>query len=68
RKSTVLTHFTAVDSLLALSPSLAAAGANDFSGLQILDLENGYVKDTLNWENVTKSGSTVQAIGSSPEQ
>jgi hypothetical protein len=68
RKSTVLTHFTAVDSLLALSPSLAAAGANDFSGLQILDLENGYVKDTLNWENVTRSGSTVQAIGSSPEQ
>lgn len=67
RKSTILTHFTAVDSLLALSPSLAAAGANDFSGLQILDLENGYVKDTLNWENVTKSGSTVQAIGSSPE-
>jgi hypothetical protein len=68
RKSTVLTHFTAVDSLLALSPSLAAAGANDFSGLQIIDLENGYVKDTLNWENVTRSGSTVQAIGSSPEQ
>lgn len=67
RKSTILTHFTAVDSLLALSPSVAAAGANDFSGLQILDLENGYVKDTLNWENVTKSGSTVQAIGSSPE-
>lgn len=67
RKSTILTHFTAVDSLLALSPSLAAAGANDFSGLQILDLENGYVKDTLIWENVTKSGSTVQAIGSSPE-
>lgn len=67
RKSTILTHFTAVDSLLALSPSLAAAGAIDFSGLQILDLENGYVKDTLIWENVTKSGSTVQAIGSSPE-
>jgi hypothetical protein len=41
RKSTVLTEFTAVDSLLAISPSLAAAGATDFSGLQILDLENG---------------------------
>ncbi|XP_057417576.1 BTB/POZ domain-containing protein At5g41330 [Lotus japonicus] len=68
RKSTILTHFTAVDSLLAISPSLAAAGANDFSGLQILDLENGHVRETLNWENVTKSGSTVQAIGSSPEQ
>lgn len=68
RKSTILTHFTAVDSLLALSPELAAAGANDFSGLQILDLEKGHVKETLNWENVTKSGSTVQAIGSSPEQ
>ncbi|KAK7358604.1 hypothetical protein VNO77_00538 [Canavalia gladiata] len=68
RKSTILTHFTAVDSLLALSPALAAAGANDFSGLQILDLEKGHVKETLDWENVTKSGSTVQAIGSSPEQ
>ncbi|TKY60640.1 BTB/POZ domain-containing protein [Spatholobus suberectus] len=68
RKSTVLTHFTAVDSLLALSPALAAAGANDFSGLQILDLEKGRVRETLNWENVTKSGSTVQAIGASPEQ
>ncbi|KAK7399197.1 hypothetical protein VNO78_10375 [Psophocarpus tetragonolobus] len=67
RKSTLLTHFTAVDSLLALSPALAAAGANDFSGLQILDLEKGRVRETLNWENVTKSGSTVQAIGSSPE-
>nr|KYP65646.1 BTB/POZ domain-containing protein KCTD9 [Cajanus cajan] len=68
RKSTLLTHFTAVDSLLALSPSLVAAGANDFSGLQILDLEKGRVRETLHWENVTKSGSTVQAIGSSPEQ
>ncbi|KAJ1411799.1 WD40-repeat-containing domain superfamily [Sesbania bispinosa] len=67
RKSTILTHFTAVDSLLAISPSLAAAGANDFSGLQILDLEKGHVRDTLHWENVTKSGSTVQALGASPE-
>ncbi|KAK7251335.1 hypothetical protein RIF29_34432 [Crotalaria pallida] len=67
RKSTVLTQFTAVDSLLAISPSIAAAGANDFSGLQILDLENGFVKETLNWENVTRTGSTVQAIGSSPD-
>ncbi|CBI34652.3 unnamed protein product, partial [Vitis vinifera] len=67
RKSTILTRFSAVDSLLALSPSVAAAGATDFSGLQILDLENGYVKETLNWENVTRSSSTVQAIGSSPK-
>lgn len=65
RKSTILTRFSAVDSLLALSPSVVAAGATDFSGLQILDLENGYVKETLNWENVTRSSSTVQAIGSS---
>ncbi|KAL3645676.1 hypothetical protein CASFOL_010856 [Castilleja foliolosa] len=67
RKSTILTQFTAIDSLLALSPGLAAAGATDFSGLQILDLGKGFVKETLNWENVTRSGSTVQAIGSSPE-
>ncbi|KAL6578796.1 hypothetical protein OROMI_009012 [Orobanche minor] len=67
RKSTILTQFTAVDSLLALSPGVAAAGATDFSGLQILDLDKGLVKETLNWENVTRSGSTVQAIGASPE-
>ncbi|KAK9276173.1 hypothetical protein L1049_005704 [Liquidambar formosana] len=67
RKSTILTQFSAVDSLLAISPSVAAAGATDFSGLQILDLEKGFVKETLNWENATRSSSTVQAIGSSSE-
>ncbi|KVH91864.1 BTB/POZ domain-containing protein At5g41330 [Cynara cardunculus var. scolymus] len=67
RKSTTLTSFTAIDSLLALSPNVVAAGATDFSGLQILDLDLGFVRQTLNWENVTKSSSTVQAIGVSPE-
>ncbi|KAF5199707.1 BTB/POZ domain-containing protein [Thalictrum thalictroides] len=67
KKSTILTHFNAVDSILALSPSLAAAGATDFSGLQILDLKRGFVRETLNWENQTKSSSTVQAIGSSSD-
>lgn len=67
KKSTILTEFTAVDSMLAISTKVAAAGATDFSGLQIIDLENGFVKETLNWENVTRSGSTVQAIGSSQE-
>lgn len=65
KKSTILTQFTAVDSILAISPSLAAAGATDFSGLQILDLKRGVVRKCLNWENQTKSSSTVQAIGSS---
>lgn len=67
RKSTVLTQFSAIDSLLALSPSLAAAGATDFSGLQIIDLNAGVIKEHLNWENSTRSSSTVQAIGSSNE-
>ncbi|KAF6157716.1 hypothetical protein GIB67_037289 [Kingdonia uniflora] len=67
RKSTILTQFSVVDSLLALSPSLAAAGATDFSGLQILDLDKGFVKETLTWENQTRSSSTVQAIGASPQ-
>ncbi|XP_023752768.1 BTB/POZ domain-containing protein At5g41330 [Lactuca sativa] len=67
KKSTTLTNFTAIDSLLALSPNIVAAGATDFSGLQILDLDLGFVRQTLNWENVTKSSSTVQAIGISPE-
>ncbi|KAI3756417.1 hypothetical protein L1987_56245 [Smallanthus sonchifolius] len=67
RKSTTLTNFAAIDSLLALSPNVVAAGATDFSGLQILDLDLGFVKQTLNWENATKSSSTVQAIEMSPE-
>ncbi|KAI3787587.1 hypothetical protein L1987_42164 [Smallanthus sonchifolius] len=67
RKSTTLTQFTAIDSLVSLSPNVVAAGASDFCGLQIIDLEMGFVKKTLDWENVTKSWSTVQAIGTSPE-
>ncbi|MCD9644688.1 hypothetical protein HAX54_033100 [Datura stramonium] len=67
RKSTILTQFPAIDSMLCLSARIVAAGATDFSGLQILDLVKGSVQKTLNWENVTKSGSTVQAIGSSGE-
>ncbi|KAJ6695427.1 BTB/POZ DOMAIN-CONTAINING ADAPTER FOR CUL3-MEDIATED RHOA DEGRADATION PROTEIN FAMILY MEMBER [Salix koriyanagi] len=52
KKSTTLTQFTAIDSMLAISPNLVAAGATDFSGLQILDLEKkGFVLETLNWEN-----------------
>ncbi|CAH9114162.1 unnamed protein product [Cuscuta europaea] len=65
RKSTILTPFTAIDSLLALSPNVVAAGATDLSGLQILDVDQGSVTDTLQWENVTRSDSTVLAIGSS---
>ncbi|XP_047327505.1 BTB/POZ domain-containing protein At5g41330 [Impatiens glandulifera] len=67
KKSTILTQFAAIDSMLALSPTIAAAGATDFSGLQLIDLEKGFVKETLTWENVTKSSATVQGIGSSPE-
>lgn len=67
RKSTVLTRFPAIDSLLALSPSLAAAGAVDSAGLLIIDLDRGLVEETVGWENQTRSISTVQAIGASPE-
>ncbi|KAL5981445.1 hypothetical protein ACLOJK_015506 [Asimina triloba] len=67
RKSTILTQFPAIDSLLPISPSAAATGATDFPGLQILDLETGAVLESLNWENEARSSSTVQAIGSSPE-
>ncbi|KAF3583053.1 hypothetical protein DY000_02033806 [Brassica cretica] len=66
RKSTVLTNFSAVDSLLEISPGVLAAGATDFPGLQIIDLQNGgNVRTTLNWENV--ASSTVQGVGSSSE-
>ncbi|CAH9142605.1 unnamed protein product [Cuscuta epithymum] len=64
-KSTMLTQFTAIDSLLALSPSVVAAGATDLSGLQILDVDQGSLTHTLQWENVTRSDSTVLAIASS---
>ncbi|KAL5993707.1 hypothetical protein ACLOJK_040961 [Asimina triloba] len=67
-KSTILTQFAAVDSLLSLSPSVTAAGATDFPGLQILDLNDGSMKQTLSWENPTRSSSTVQAIGASPKK
>ena len=69
-KSTVLTCFPAVDSLLALSPSTAAAGAVDFPGLQIIDLQKGLLKKTLHWENGNSSSSsksTVQGIEASEE-
>ncbi|KAK4802284.1 hypothetical protein SAY86_000487 [Trapa natans] len=68
KKSTILTQFPAIDSLLAISSKSAAAGATDFSGLQIIGLEKGAVRATLNWENATKSASTVQAIGSSNDR
>ncbi|KFK33020.1 hypothetical protein AALP_AA6G320000 [Arabis alpina] len=68
RKSTVLTSFSAVDSLLEISPGVIAAGAIDYPGLQIIDLENGgFVRTILNWENLSRSSSTVQGIGSSSE-
>ncbi|KAL7596869.1 BTB/POZ domain-containing protein At5g41330 [Lactuca sativa] len=67
RKSTILTPFTAIDSLLSLSSNVVAAGATDFSGLQVINLDMGSVVQSLNWENMTRSSSTVQAIGSSPE-
>ncbi|CAN4127349.1 unnamed protein product [Withania somnifera] len=53
--------------MLSLSAYVVAAGATDFSGLQIIDVSKGFVNETLNWENVTKSGSTVQAISASKE-
>lgn len=77
RRATVLTRFPAVDSLLALSPSLAAAGATDFSGLHLLDLSlSGSVAHALHWFPVpatattsssAAAGATVQAIGASPD-
>ncbi|MQM07982.1 hypothetical protein Taro_040831 [Colocasia esculenta] len=72
RKSTVLTCFPAVDSLLALSPTTAAAGATDFAGLQILDLRGGAVKKALHWSSHPSAapgaaGATVQGIGVSQD-
>lgn len=75
RRATVLTRFPAVDSLLALSPSLAAAGATDFPGLHLLDLSRaGSVAHALHWSALpptattsSSSTATVQAIGASPD-
>ncbi|CAN4075924.1 unnamed protein product [Withania somnifera] len=68
RKSTILTQYPAIDSMLCLNSRFVAIGATDYSGLQILDLVKGCVEKAISWENVTKSGSTVQAIGSSGDQ
>ncbi|ERM94987.1 hypothetical protein AMTRI_Chr07g30070 [Amborella trichopoda] len=65
RKTSFLTEFPAIDSLLFLSPSVAAAGASDYSGVKILDINSGLGIKTLNWDNPIYS--TVQAIGASPE-
>ncbi|KAM3271065.1 BTB/POZ domain-containing protein [Capsicum chacoense] len=67
RKSTILTEFAVIDSMLCLDSRMLAIGATDFSGLQILDVVDGCVRKNVNWDSVTKSGSTVQAIGSSNE-
>ena len=69
-KSTILTCFPAVDSLLALSLSTVTAGAVDFPDLQIIDLQKGLLKKTLHWENSnfsSSSTSTVQGIEASEE-
>lgn len=70
KRSTVLTRFPAVDSLLAIDRSIVAAGAVDFPGLQILDLAARSGRKTpaltLNWD-VNGSAAAVQGIGLSPE-
>lgn len=70
RKSTLLTCFPEIDSLLGVSDSLVAAGATDFAGLRVFNVGKREVKATLTWKSNPLPGvggnSTVQAIGSSP--
>ncbi|XP_078429306.1 BTB/POZ domain with WD40/YVTN repeat-like protein [Wolffia australiana] len=68
RKTTLLTGFPAVDSLLPLPGGGAAAGATDFPGLQILDLAKAAPRKTLHWSaHPSSSSSTVQGIESSTD-
>lgn len=65
-KSTLLTRFPTVDSLLSFDQNVVAAGAVDFSGLQILNVGKSGFGKTLHW-NIVGTGAAVQAIGSSPD-
>ncbi|XP_022754098.1 BTB/POZ domain-containing protein At5g41330-like [Durio zibethinus] len=60
RKSTILTQSTAMDSLLAISSDIVAAVATDISGLHILDLQNGSIKQI--WFLVIELISTIDTF------
>ncbi|XP_072958389.1 BTB/POZ domain-containing protein At5g41330 [Typha angustifolia] len=72
RRATVLTPFPAVDSLLSLSPSLAAAGAVDFAGLHLVPLHRHRIPSpprVLHWSphpSAANSGN-VLSIAASPD-
>ncbi|KAJ3678570.1 hypothetical protein LUZ60_002373 [Juncus effusus] len=69
-KSTVLTEFLFVDSILPLSPSVGAIGAKDFAGLHLIDLKktSSLIK-ILHWAPHPSqlNSSSVLSIGSSPD-
>ncbi|KAJ3678560.1 hypothetical protein LUZ60_002363 [Juncus effusus] len=69
-KSTVLTEFPFVDSILPLSPSVGAIGAKDFAWLHLIDLKktSSPIK-ILHWTPHPSqlNSSTVLSIGSSPD-
>lgn len=68
KKSTLVTRFPAIDSLLAVDRNIVAAGAVDFPGLQILNInKSAGVEKTLHWNSAIGSGSAVQGIGLSPD-
>ncbi|XP_078175347.1 BTB/POZ domain with WD40/YVTN repeat-like protein [Carex rostrata] len=67
-KSTVLTPLPFIDTVLPLSPSLAAAGAKDFAGLHLVNLLETSPAKVLHWSPhpSLENSSTVLAIGYSP--
>ncbi|PKA45855.1 BTB/POZ domain-containing protein [Apostasia shenzhenica] len=69
-RRTTLTSLPAVDSVLSLPYShLAAAGAADFPGLQLLDLSSRSLRKTLHWRpHPSAPGATVQAIAAAADR
>ncbi|PKA56471.1 BTB/POZ domain-containing protein [Apostasia shenzhenica] len=69
-KKTLLTSLPAVDSVLSLpQTSLAAAGAGDFPGLQILDFSSGTLRKTLHWHpHPSVPGAAVQAVAAAGDR
>ncbi|GLJ42468.1 hypothetical protein SUGI_0880120 [Cryptomeria japonica] len=70
KNGTLLTQFNCIDTLLKISPSIAVAGAVDFPGLHVYNLDGKIHCATVQWEiespEVRLYEPTVQAAEFSP--
>ncbi|KAH9324406.1 hypothetical protein KI387_004584 [Taxus chinensis] len=70
KNGTLLTQFNCIDTLAKISPSIAIAGAVDFPGLHIYNLDRKTHRETIQWEiesqEIRLHEPTVQAAEFSP--